>query len=196
MRLFTKNMAVLGVAAGLALAGVGCDKTRDELRPNMDTIRGDTRGLQCRDLREMASRLAPKVMQCDDIVRNPFRVTVVMKDMLNKTEDMPGRPMDIYLAKLEGLLNTPETKDRILFVAQRTVTEGYQASEGARPAIGEDVGRAPTVGTRIIPQFALNGTVYSMRNGPTTYYLFKFKLTNIDTGGESWSGDYEVQTLN
>ena len=32
MRLFTKNVAVLTLAAGVALAGAGCEKSRDELR--------------------------------------------------------------------------------------------------------------------------------------------------------------------
>jgi len=196
MRLWTKNMAVLGLAAGVALAGAGCEKSRDEMRPSMDTIRSDERGPQCRDLREMASRLAPQVLQCNDIVRNPTRIIVVMKDMVNKTEDMPGRDMNIYVAKLTGLLNTPAAADRILFVEQAATLANMQNQELGNPDPFGDAGRAPTVSQRYVPQFALYGTVYSMNNGATSYYLFQFHLTNLTTGGQSWSGEYEVRTLN
>ena len=199
MGLFAKNVVVLALAAGFALAGAGCDKTRDELRPDMDTIRSDTRGLQARDLREMASRLAPDLLQCADIVRNPYRVTIVMKDMANKTDNsLRGQDMNIYVAKLTSLLNTGVTADRMLFVEQQATLRNMQAQELGTPDPFGDAGRAPTADPRILPQFALYGEVRSMTNtnGRTTYYLFQFHLTNLTTGGQSWNGSYEVLTLN
>jgi len=196
MGLFAKNVVVLALAAGFALAGAGCEKTRDELRPDMDTIRGDTRGLQARDLREMASRLAPDLLQCADIVRNPYRVTIVMKDMANKTDNMPGRELTIYVAKLTSLLNTGVTADRLLFVEQQATLRNMQAQELGNPDPFGDAGRAPTADPRVLPQFALYGEVRSMVSGRTTYYLFTFHLTNLTTGGQSWNGSYEVRTLN
>jgi len=196
MGLFTKNVAVLALAAGFVLAGAGCEKTRDELRPDMDTVMSGDHGPQSRDLREMASRLAPDLLQCADVVRNPYRVTIVMKDMANKTEDMPGRDMSIYVAKLTSLLNTGVTADRLLFVEQAATLQNMQAQElGNQDPFG-DAGRAPTASQRILPQFALYGEVRSMVNGRTTYYLFTFHLTNLTTGGQSWNNSYEVRTLN
>jgi PBP1b-binding outer membrane lipoprotein LpoB len=196
MRLFTKNVAVLTLAAGFALAGAGCEKTRDELRPDLDrTVSGD-HGPQSRDLREMAAQMAPSLLACNDIVRNPNRITVVMKDMTNKTEDMPGRDMTIYVAKLTGLLNTAVASDRILFVEQQATLRNLQAQEVGNPDPFGEAGRAPTTDPRIVPQFALYGTVFSQNNGRTTYYLFQFHMTNLTTGGQSWSGEYETRTLN
>jgi hypothetical protein len=196
MRLFTKNAAVLTLAAGVALAGAGCEKSRDEMRPDMDKVVSGDRGPQSRDLREMASRLAPDLLQCNDIVRNPYRVTIVMKDMANKTEDMPGRDLTIYVAKLTSLLNTGVTADRLLFVEQQATLRNMQAQELGNPDPFGDAGRAPTTDPRIVPQFALYGEVRSMVSGRTTYYLFQFHLTNLTTGAQVWNGSYDVRTLN
>jgi len=191
-----KNLAILTLTAITALAGAGCEKTRDQLRPDMDVVRSDDRRLQSRDLREMASRLAPDLMQCNDVVRNPYRVTIVMKDMANKTEDMRGRDMNIYVAKLTSLLNTGVTADRLLFVEQQATLRNLQAQEtGAADPFGE-AGRAPTTDPRLVPQFALYGEVYSQTNRATTYYLFMFHMTNLTTGAQVWNGSYEVRTLN
>jgi hypothetical protein len=196
MRLFTKNVAVLTLAAGVALAGAGCEKSRDELRPDMDKVMSGDRGPQSRDLREMASRLAPDLLTCADITRNPYRVTIVMKEMANKTEDMPGRDLTIYVAKLTSLLNTGVTADRLLFVEQQATLRNMQAQELGNPDPFGDAGRAPSTDPRILPQFALYGEVRSMVNGRTTYYLFQFHLTNLTTGAQVWNGAYDVRTLN
>jgi hypothetical protein len=196
MRLFTKNVAVLTLAAGVALAGAGCEKSRDELRPDMDKVVSGDRGPQSRDLREMASRLAPDLLTCNDIVRNPYRVTIVMKEMANKTEDMPGRDLTIYVAKLTSLLNTGVTADRLLFVEQQATLRNMQSQELGNPDPFGDAGRAPSTDPRILPQFALYGEVRSMASGRTTYYLFQFHLTNLTTGAQVWNGSYDVRTLN
>jgi hypothetical protein len=197
----TKNLAVAALACTVGIAAAGCEKSREEMRPDMDKIMSGERGPQSRDLREMASRLAPDVLQARDIAASPYRAIVVMKHMDNKTEDMPGRNLDIYLAKLTGLLNSAAASDRILFKEEAATLANLQAQElGGRPRDPfEEAGRTnvpPPTPTELQPQFALYGTVYSMNNGRTSYYLFQFKLTNLLTGGVSWSGQYEVRTLN
>ena len=196
MRLLTKNLALLTLTGGVALAGAGCEKSRDEMRPDMDKVESGEHGPQSRDLREMASRLAPDLLQCSDVVRNPYRVTIVMKDMANKTEDMPGRDMNIYVAKLTSLLNTGVTADRLLFVEQQATLRNMQSQELGNPDPFGDAGRVPTQDPRILPQYALYGEVRSMNNGRTTYYLFQFHLTNLTTGAQVWNGSYDVRTLN
>jgi hypothetical protein len=196
MRLFVKNLVVLTVAAGMALAGVGCEKSRDELRPDMDRVMDGDRGMQSRDLREMAARLAPDLLACADVARNPFRVTIVMKGMDNRTEDMRGRDLTIYVAKLTSLLNTAQTSDRLLFVENLAKLQAMRAQEGMSADPFGDAGRVPTADQRLVPQYYLGGEIYSMVNGRTTYYLVQFSLTNFSTGAKVWNGSYEVRTLN
>jgi hypothetical protein len=196
MRLFVKNLVVLTVAAGTALAGVGCEKSRDELRPDMDRVMDGDRGMQSRDLREMSARLAPDLLACADVARNPYRVTIVMKGMDNKTEDMRGRDLTIYVAKLTSLLNTGQTADRLMFVENLAKLQAMRAQEGINPDPFGDAGRVPTADQRLVPQYYLAGELYSMVNGRTTYYLVQFHLTNFSTGAQVWNGSYEVRTLN
>jgi Peptidoglycan-synthase activator LpoB len=182
----------------MALSFAGCEKSRDELQPDMDKVMEGDHGPQCANLREMASRLAPSVLQCNDIARNPNRIVVVMENMENKTEDMHGQDMDIYLAKLVGDLNTPATQDRILFREQAAKVQQFQAKEGiGNPDTFEDSARTGQPTSTIIPaQYVMYGTVFSMHNKRTTYYLFQFHLTNIVTGAQVWSGQYDVRSLN
>ena len=191
-----KRVAAVAVTAAVALAGTGCGPSHEEMRPDKDAIVVGDHGPQCRDLRELAARLAPGLLACNDIVRNPNRITVVVKNMANKTEDMPGRDMTIYVKKLAGLLNTNVTADRMQFVEEQATLRNLQAQElGSADPFGE-AGRAPTADPRLLPQYALYGTVYSMNSGRTSYYYFEFKLTNLTTGAEAWHGDYDVRTLN
>ncbi len=189
-----KRTAVMGLAAVLACGFVGCggeDKDRSEMRPDMDKVVSGEHGLQSRDLREMTDRMAPDLLTIPEIAQNPYRAVIVVKGVQNKTEDMPGRNLDIYAARLAGLLNQAPTRDRLLFVEEKATLENLQNEElGGTPGV-----KAPG-DTRIKPQYALYGTFFSMDNGKTTYYLCQFKLTSLLTGAEVWSGQYEVRTLN
>jgi hypothetical protein len=180
----------------MALASVGCEKSRDELRPDMDRVMDGDRGMQSRDLREMAARLAPDLLACNDVARNPFRVTIVMKGMDNHTEDMPGRDLTIYVAKLTSLLNTSQTADRLLFVENLAKLQAMRGQEGMGSDPFGDAGRVPSGDMRMVPQYYLSGELYSMASGRTTYYLVQFHLTNFSTGAQVWNGSYEVRTLN
>jgi hypothetical protein len=190
------KFAVLTMSVAFATSLAGCDKDRNEMRPDMDTVR-TANGLQSRDIREMTDRMASDVLTIPEIVQNPTRITIVVKGMVNKTDSEPGRNYGILTARLAGLLNTPQTRDRVLFVEERAVTGRMQAEELGNPDPFEDgsrggMGRDPA----IKPQFFLYGDVFSMNEGSSTYYLCKFKLTSSATGAMVWSKDYETKTLN
>src|SRR5512137_2926539 len=106
MGLVFKNVMTAAVAAGMVLAVTGCGPSARELRPDPDSLVVGDRGVQCRDLREMAARLAPDLLASPVVVRSPTLVTVMMMDMANKTENERGRDMNIYLGQLTSLLNT------------------------------------------------------------------------------------------
>ncbi len=148
------RLAVGCLAAVLGMAVVGCgEKSRAEMRPDMDKVVSNEHGLQSRDLREMTDRMAPDMLTISEITQSPYRVTIVVKGVQNKTEDMPGRNMDIYAARLAGLLNQAPTRDRLLFVEEKATLEKLQNEE-----LGGTPGTAAPGDTRIKPQYALYGT--------------------------------------
>ena len=197
-----KFAALCGIAGAVAVGLSGCEKDRNEMRPDMDKITSDEKGLQSRDLREMTNKMAPDLLSIKEIVQEPYRAVVVMKDIENKTEDNPGRNLNIYVARLVGLLNSTQAHDRIAFVEPLATLQKLQGEElggGTNHDPFEDASRGnapPPQDPRIKPQYALWGTFYSQDNGKTTYYLCQFKMTSLTTGLQVWTGQYEVKTLN
>jgi hypothetical protein len=199
MRRFAKKLALLALTAGMALAVGACEKTRDELQPDMDRVMDGDHGVQCANLREMATQIAPKVLACVPVASSPGPVTVTMLHMENRTEDMPGRNLDIYLAKIESLLNDASTSNKLQFrVTEMELAQlQAQALGGVSRDTYGDAGRTtPPPSAAVPPVYVLHGTVWSMVQGRTTYHLFKFNLTNLSTAVSTGLGSYEVRTLN
>lgn len=193
------KLAVLGLSVTLAAAFSGCDKSRDEMRPDMDKVVSGEHGLQSGDIRQIAALLAPDLLKIPEIAQSPYRVTVVVTGVENKTEDMPGRNLDIYAARLADNLNTVTGRTQIAFVENQGKLNAIRQQELGGPAgpVTEDNRYgAPPTDPRVKPQYALYGTIYSQDNGKTTYYLCDFKLTNLATGVQTWSNHYEVRTGN
>ena len=181
------TLTALALGCTMALA-TGCEKSRDELRPDMDKIVDGDHGPQSRDLREMASRLAPDVLAAPVIAQNPNRAIIVMDHMIPMSPELQGQDMDIYLAKLTGMLNRPQTADRIVFLEDRATMDGLLARERGT--------NAPPSPNQLSAQFALHGKVYKQNSGKTSYYYFQFTLTDLDSRIQYWNGSYEVRTLN
>lgn len=194
---FASKLAVVMVCAVTGLGVVGCDKDRDEMRPDMDKVQGNEQGMQSRDLREMTDRMAPDLLQIPEIVQNPNRVVVVMKPIQNKLVSNPGEDLTIYVARLKTLLNSSKTRDRMAFVEDAQTLARLQGEELGNPDPFEDAARTgqPT-NTRVTPQFALKGIFYEKYEGKTSYYLCTFQLTDLKTGIQVWENSYEVKTLN
>lgn len=197
---FPKYFAAVTLCAAATLPFAGCEKSHSEMRPDMDRVMSGDSGPQSADLREMASRLAPQVLQCRDIVENPYRAVIVCKSMDNQTSSKAGQSMNIYLKKLAGDLGSFAASDRVSFVEEAAVTNNMIAQEigNTNPDPTEDAARTGQTGggvNRRLPQYFLYGTVYDLPNARTNFYLFQFKLTK--TNGEIvWTGQYEVRTLN
>jgi hypothetical protein len=199
MKLVTK-FAALALVANAACALPGCEKSRDEMRPDMDKVVSDEPGLQSRDLREMTDKMAPDLLRIPEIVQNPTRVVVVMTGIANHFESDPTRDLTIYVARLKTLLNSSASRDRIAFVEPRANLQKLQAQElsGGSSDPFEEASRTGVMPTdpRVQPQYALKGEFYEMHNAKTSYYLCTFQLTDLHTGVQVWEGKYEVRTLN
>jgi len=193
----THTLAGLCLTAALAAGIGGCEKSRDEMRPDMDTVMTEG-GLQSRDLREMTDKMAPDLLQIPQIVNNPYKVTIVVKGVKNGLEGEQGRDIDIFVARLAGLLNGHAARDRVSFVEERATVDRFASQELGNHDPFEEGSRiqggppSPT----ITPQFVLYGEFRSMRNSQTTYYLCQFKLTNLTTREIVWQNQYETRTLN
>ncbi len=191
----TPTLATLTLAVASLLATPGCDKSRDEMRPDMDKVATEN-GLQSRDLREMTDKMAPDLLAIPEIVQSPTKITVVVKGVINKLDGNQTRDLSIYAARLAGLL-AKAAHDRIAFVEESATVNRIASEELGNSDPFEQGSRNPGApSARIVPQYALYGEFYSMHNSKNTYYLCQFKLLNIVTGQPVWTNQYETLTLN
>jgi hypothetical protein len=191
------RLAALALAANALVALPGCEKSRDEMRPDMDTVMSGEKGLQSRDLREMTDKMAPDLLRIPEIVQNPTRVVVVMKPIQNKLETNPTRDLTIYVARLKTLLNSSSARDRMAFVEDQATLRRMQGEEFGNRDPFEDASRNGIPNDpRVKPQYALFGTFYEMRNTRTSYFLCTFRMTDLRTGVQVWENSYEVRALN
>jgi hypothetical protein len=193
----TTQLALITLAASGLLAFPGCEKSRDEMRPDMDKIVEES-GLQSRDLREMTDRMAPKLLAIKEIAGSPYKVIVVCEGVTNKMEGEETRDIDIYIARLAGLLNSSAARDRMTFVEKRPVVDKMAAEELGNRDPMEQGSRYPSQAPnpQLTAQYALYGEFRSMRNSKTTYYLCTFKFTNLNTRAIVWQDMYDTRTLN
>jgi hypothetical protein len=189
------TLALAAVAVCTLSALPACEKSRDEMRPDMDKISTEN-GLQSRDLREMTDKMAPDLLAIPEIAQSPTKVTIVVKGVINKLDGNQTRDLSIYAARLAGLLATA-AHDRIAFVEESATVNRIASEELGNPDPFETASRNPGApSAKIQPQYALYGEFHSMRNSKNTYYLCQFKLLNIVTGQLVWQNQYETLTLN
>jgi len=191
--------AALCLAAASAGGMAGCE-TRDQMRPDMDTIQAES-GLQSRDLREMTDKIAPDLLQIPQIVNNQYRVIITVKGVENHLEGEQGRDIDIYIARLAGLLNSHAARDRVVFVEDRATVDRMAAGEIPRTNTdpfeeGSRVQGSAPPNPQLTAQYALYAKFRSIHNSKTTYYLCDFYLTDLRSREIVWQKPYETKTLN
>ena len=195
--MFTTRLAASALLLGsLAVLPACHDPSYADERPDPSAlVRGD-KGIQSADVIAVSDWLAPQVLQIPEISQNPARITVVVLDMKNGTRTLAGQNLNVF-NRLAGNLATHATM-HIAFVARQADTLALQQQEGGgNPDIFEQGSRnGVPPQTRVVPQYALQGTLLDMPNNSTTYYYCEFKLTNIATGVQVWTGQYDLKVRN
>jgi hypothetical protein len=183
-----RRMGLAAMVMGLGMAVGACEENKP--RPDMDANMAG--GLTAKDLRTMTDRMAPSLLALRQIAGNPNRVTIVVKGVKNGLEGENTKDLDIYVARLAGLLNE-SGQDRVAFIEENRTLRPMQAEELGpnNPAVASGV-----PDPKIIPQFFLYGDFKSMRGPKSTYYLCQFKLTNANSGEIVWSRQYDTSTWN
>jgi len=188
-------LAWCALAILMSAAPVGAESPATATAPATAKAPAESVG-SAKDLGELAGKLTPDLLAVPDIARSPFRVTIVLKSLVNKTEDMPGRDMNIYLAKLNSRLSTGDSADRLQFVQERAVAEAMAGAAAVAEAAQRGASGRVVADPRLVPQYSLTGEVHSVTHGAATSYQVSLHLTNLNTGVQVWNGSYELQTLN
>jgi hypothetical protein len=183
------NPRYLAVVAGLALATLiaGCTQGPRGYagqRPPTDQLDPRDRGLQSKDVIDATDTLAMRMMALPEL-NQPVRRTVVVTNVENQTTN-PRFNYDIFIQRLRANIGE-QGRDRVALIARRGQADRLRAQELDMPMdpYGQGGGAMPgAAGGSMQPEFALHGTVSELRGRGTSYYLFDFTLTNLQTREE------------
>jgi hypothetical protein len=179
----------IGLAVAAAMATFGGCQTNPQ--PSMDVLHPEGRGIQAKNVREMADLMTRSISAKVAAVNagNPYKVTVTVYP----PKSMDGKDYGILTASL--MVNLARTNNpSVAFVENRDKLEAMQTAEFGGASQGT------SGGDRLLPQYLLTGEVNSIGSGATTYYLLSFKLVRIMPGATAgevvWTDGYDLQSLN
>ncbi|RMH11764.1 MAG: hypothetical protein D6695_08410 [Planctomycetota bacterium] len=123
------------------------------------------------------------------------RTTVLYGDIKNETGIVSTNDFEVVRERTKNRLKQSRMfNDRFRFLTSRQRLEELQQTE-----LGDDLfetdARGRVLNPRIHPEdtLLLNGTMYRISRGPTSYYLMTFELVRFSDGEIVWTNDYETK---
>lgn len=200
------NMLGLGVMAGVALLGgcqsqppVGDRAGRVEVSDTTPPEAADSRPLVA-DYIEYSSQIADALMRdlmetSDLAPMYSDRTTILYGDIKNETGIVSTNEFEVVRERTKNRLKQSRTfNDKFRFLTSRQRLEELQRTELGGDLFNKDASGRVT-NPRIDPAdtLLLNGTMYRIARGPTSYYLMTFELVRFSDGEIVWTNDYETK---
>jgi hypothetical protein len=198
--------------AGLLMAGalvgvVGCQSQppygnragRVEVSDATPPEMADSRPMVA-DLVSFSDQLAERLMR--DLETTPElgpeytpRTTILYGDIKNETGIVSTNDFEVVRERMKNRLKQSRSfNDKFRFLTSRQRLEELQRKE-----LGGDLFQTDSYGRvqnpRINPEdtMLLNGTMYRVARGDTSYYLMTFELVRFSDGEIVWVHDYETK---
>ncbi len=143
------------------------------------------------DMQAMTDKMASSIMADPYIQQETAKgpMKIVIKPVENQTNEIiRDNRKELFVHRLQGLLATqPALRDKFTWVVNRSDYEKLRAEEIPDVGPSED---------RIQPEYALWATfladTQATSKGRSDIYLCQYKLTNLQTGVQLWTGQYET----
>ena len=188
------------IAAAVLGAGYGCTPSYNDQRPDMDRLDPRDAGMQSKDVRQAADKLAMDLLSLPELNESRSQWLVVVDRVEDRTrgQEFHG-DYGIFLQALQtnlaqhgrGRIRLIENRDRFHDIRNRELEGGGASDEfGQGPAGGAGGGAS---GARN-PDFALRATAMDLPNRGTVYYNLQFDLVDLHTREIVWARPYEVRT--
>jgi hypothetical protein len=176
--------AVAAMAVGLLL--IGCaDKPHEygKQRPPVGELDSRDKGLQSKDVVQASDQMAQDLLADPKLNESRTQWLMVVDHVDNETTDR-GFNMDIFLERLRVNL-ARYGKGRVQLVENRAKLRDLQSRELDAP----DAAAHP----RTQPDYGLYAKVIELPNRGTSYYLCEFTATDLKSGLQVWTNQYEVK---
>lgn len=172
----------------LALAGTlvaGCAEDRPhryaEAQPDVNSLDPRDRGLQSKNVIEASDQMTMDLLAMPELVNSTTQWNVVVTPLQNSTWARRSN-YDVFIKRLKANL-AEQGHGRIQLIQNLGTYRNLQDREleGGRGGAG------------VQPQYALTGEVTDLPNRGTDYFLFEFRLDDLNSRVTIWSRKYEVK---
>lgn len=181
----------VGVAAvGLLLASTGCEKNYGRVRPPVDELSADGRGLQGKDVISASDKMAQSLLSLPALNASKGQWVIVC-DRVENMSSSQRQNLDLFLTRTRVRLSQLG-QGRIQLIENRAKLLELQARELDGPPGGVNPSGGPT--GRLQPDFSLTATLADLPNQESVYFLTDFRLVNLRDGTSPWQDMYEIAT--
>jgi PBP1b-binding outer membrane lipoprotein LpoB len=143
------------------------------------------------DMQAMTDKMAASITSDPAIQQAAAKgpLIIVIKPVENQTNEIiRDNRKELFVHRLQGLLTAqPALREKFAWVVNRSDYQKLQAEEIPDVGPSED---------RIQPEYALWATFLAdtraTAKGRSDIYLCQYKLTNLQTGLQLWTGQYET----
>ncbi len=186
-----KVALVIGLALVMSI-GLGCsNKEKDgRVRPPVDELADDGRGLQGKDVITASDRMATSLLALPALNASQTQWTIVV-DKLD-VPDSQRQSLDIFLIRLRSkLISMGQGRVQLIENMQKFNELRARELEPTGDRFGQGgIGNAPKT---VQPDYFLSGKLAELPNRDTSYFLIDFTLTTVDRT-IVWGDIYEVAT--
>ena len=182
------------------LAGCASDRPHDygDQRPPVDSVVGNDRGLQSKDVVAASDQMAQDLLASPDLNHSQNRWTMVVDHVDNETNNHRFN-LDIFLERLRVNL-AKYGHDRVALIENKAKYHGLQSNELEGEREGDQYQQGDTSGTAkptyrgTQPDYSLYAKIMEMPNRGTDYFYCEFTVTDLRTREQVWTNAYEVRT--
>jgi PBP1b-binding outer membrane lipoprotein LpoB len=190
------SLAIVSLVAAASI-GSGCkSRTYEDERPPVDQLTKGDRGLQSKDVVNASDQMAMELLSLPELSSSQHRWTIVFTGVKNQTTSARNN-LDIFIQRLKSNVSR-QGRDRVQIIANREAFHEVQSREleqGERDDFKQGSG-ASNLPAGVQPDFALEAVAMDLANRKTNYYNFEFRLIDLKTREQVWSGMYEVKAAN
>lgn len=183
---------------GLLIAVAGCSRTRpaeyERQRPSVDSLDSRDRGLQSKDVVTASDQMARDLLATPKLRRSADQWVMVVDRFEDRTMDRRfATNYDIFIERLRTNLGR-YGDGQVQLIENKAKLQSLRSKELDMPA-GDQFGQgaAPSGMSRLQPDYALYGKAYDMPNLGTNYYMLEFVVTDLRSGMQVWTNQYEVK---
>jgi hypothetical protein len=189
MRVLARTIVAVGLFAGLT----ACNQHRTSeyygQQPPVDSLSRDDRGLQSKNLVQSTEQMTRDLLALPELRNSPTKWVLVIDKAEDQTIDRYFMTnYQIFLERLRADLSLygnnqvqlVENKAKFNELRNRELDAADQA--------------AVLPNQRRLPQYSMYMRAMDMPNRSTNYYLLTFTVTDLQTGLQIWTRQYEVKT--